>query len=55
VWPSTGWSTPAAETVWIHRLDNGELVVAQTFAGRHTLRSPLLPGFALDVDDVFGS
>ena len=46
---------PASETVWVHRLRNGELAVAHTFARGHTLRSPLLPGFALDVDDVFGS
>ena len=46
---------PASETVWVHRLRNGEPAVAHIFAGGHTLRSPLLPGFALDVDDVFGS
>ncbi len=46
---------PAAETVWVHRLRNGELVVAHTFASGDTLCSPLLPGFALDVDDVFTS
>ena len=43
------------ETVWVHRLRNGELEVAHTFARGHTLRSPLLPGFALDVDNIFGS
>ena len=46
---------PASETVWVHRLRNGELAVAHTFARGDTLRSPLLPGFALEVDDVFGS
>ena len=46
---------PASETVWVHRLRNGDLAVAHTFAGGHTLRSPLLPGFALEVDDVFAS
>ena len=46
---------PASETVWVHRPRNGELVVAHTFASGDTLCSPLLPGFALDVDDVFGS
>jgi len=39
---------PAAETVWVHRLRNGEPVVAHTFASGDTLCSPLLPGFALD-------
>ena len=46
---------PASESVSIHRLRNGELVVVQTFAKVHTLRSPLLAGFALELDDVFRS
>ena len=46
---------PASETVWVHRLQDGELVVGQTLAGGHTLRSPLLAGFVLEIDDVFGS
>ena len=46
---------PASESVSIHRLRNGELVVVQTFAKGHTLRSPLLAGFALELDEVFRS
>ena len=46
---------PSAETVLIHRLDSRALVVAQTFRREQTLRSPLLPGFALDLEDVFSS
>lgn len=46
---------PVSETVWIHRLHRGALVVAHTFGRSQTLRSPLLPGFAIDLDDVFTS
>ena len=46
---------PSAETVLIHRLDSRSLVVARTFRREQTLRSPLLPGFALDLEDVFFS
>jgi Uma2 family endonuclease len=46
---------PSAETVWIHRLHDRALVVAQTLRRKQTLRSPLLPGFALDLEDVFSS
>ena len=52
-WRNTGWFDPAAETVWIHRLRNGSLAVAHTFGPQQTLRSPLLAGFELDLDDVF--
>ena len=44
---------PAAETVWIHRPDAGALTVAHTFGREQTLRSPLLAGFELDLDDIF--
>ncbi len=44
---------PSAETVWIHRLHGRALVVAQTLGRKQTLRSALLPGFALDLEDVF--
>lgn len=46
---------PSAETVWIHRLHGRALVVAQTLHREQTLRSPLLPGFALALEDVFSS
>ena len=45
---------PAAETVWIHCPRGGALVVARTFGRGDVLRSPLLEGFALAVDDIFG-
>ena len=43
---------PTAETVWIHRLRDGELALAQTLGREQTLRTPLLPGFEADLDDV---
>ena len=46
---------PAAETVWIHTLRNGSLALAHTFDREQTLRSPLLAGFELDLDDIFSS
>ena len=46
---------PSAETVWIHRLQGRALVVAQTLHRGQTLRSSLLPGFGLDLEDVFSS
>jgi len=46
---------PSAKTVWIHRPDVRALVVAQTLRRGQTLRSPLLPGFVLDLEDVFCS
>ena len=46
---------PSAETVWIHRLHGHALVIAQTSGREQTLRSPLLPGCALNLDDVFSS
>ena len=44
---------PAAEAVWIHCPRGGALVVARTFGRGEALRSPLLEGFALAVDDIF--
>jgi Uma2 family endonuclease len=46
---------PAAETVAILRLRGGALVVAHTFGRNETLRSPLLAGFELALDEVFSS
>ena len=40
---------PADETIRIHRLQNGALVVAHTFGRGQTLRSPPLAGFELDL------
>ena len=44
---------PAAETVAILRRRGGALVVAHTFGRNETLRSPLLAGFELALDDLF--
>ena len=46
---------PSTETVSIHRLRGRALALAQTLGREHALRSPLLPGFALDLADVFPS
>ena len=46
---------PTAETVWIHELRDGALAVTHTFGREQTLRSPLLAGFEVDLDDVFSS
>ena len=46
---------PVDETIAIHRLRDGALVVAHTFGCGQTLRSPLLAGFELDLDAVFPS
>ena len=46
---------PVAETVSILRPRGGALIVAHTFGRNETLRSPLLVGFELDLDDVFSS
>ena len=45
---------PRDETIVIHRLEDGA-AAADTFGRGQTLRSPLLAGFALDVDAVFPS
>ncbi|MCY4637828.1 MAG: Uma2 family endonuclease [Acidobacteria bacterium] len=46
---------PTAETVWIHELRDSALTVTQTVGREQTLRSPLLAGFEVDLDDVFSS
>ncbi len=46
---------PMAETVTIHRQHNGVLAAAQTFNREHTLRSALLPGLDLHLEDIFSS
>ena len=46
---------PAAETVSILRPRASALEVARTFGRNETLRSPLLAGVQLDLDDVFSS
>ena len=40
---------------WIHRLQGRVLRVAQTLRREQALRSPLLRGFALDLDGVFST
>ena len=46
---------PIAETVSIHRQRGGVLAAADTFSRGQTLRSPLLAGLELRLDDVFSS
>jgi len=46
---------PIAETVSVHRQRAGVLTVARTFSREQTLRSPLLPGLELHLEDVFSS
>ena len=46
---------PAAETVSLLLPRDGDLVVSYTFGRNETLRSPLLAGFELDLDDIFSS
>ena len=46
---------PVAETISIHRQRGGALVAADTFSRGQTLRSPLLAGLELRLDDVFSS
>ncbi len=46
---------PATETAWIHRLQDGALEVAHMFRRGQMLRSPLLAGFEVDLDDIFSS
>ena len=46
---------PAAETVTILRPRAGALEVAHTFGRNETLRSPLLAGLALGLEDIFSS
>ena len=46
---------PIAETVSIHRQRAGVLAAAHTFGRKQTLRSPLLAGLELSLDDIFSS
>jgi Uma2 family endonuclease len=46
---------PAAETLSILCPRGGALAVAHTFGRNETLRSPLLSGFELDLEEVFSS
>ena len=46
---------PIAETIQVHRLQGGILVPTHTFRREKTLRSPLLPGLELDLDEIFSS
>ena len=46
---------PIAETVSIHRQRGGVLAATNTFSRERTLRSPLLAGLELHLDDVFSS
>ena len=46
---------PTAETVSVHRQRAGGLAVIHTFGREQTLRSPLLAGLELHLDDVFSS
>ena len=44
---------PIAETVSVHRQRDGVLKLTDTFGRRDTLRTPLLKGLDLQLDDVF--
>ena len=46
---------PMAETVAVHRQGNGRLELAATFGRPDTLRTALLDGLQLRLDDVFAS
>lgn len=46
---------PMAETVTVHRQRNGVLTLAHTFNREQTLRSALLPGLDLHLEDIFSS
>ena len=46
---------PIAETVAVHRQRAGVLTVARTFTREQTLRSALLPGLELHLEDIFSS
>ena len=46
---------PAAETVQIHRLRGEVLLPTDTFGRKETLRSPLLAGLELHLDEIFRS
>ena len=44
---------PVTETVRIHRLQGEILIPTRTFGREETLRSPLLSGLELHLDDIF--
>ena len=44
---------PTAETVAVHRQRDGVLELTDTFGRRDTLRTPLLKGLELQLDDIF--
>ncbi len=46
---------PVAETVAVHRQRAGAVATIHTLDRKQTLRSPLLPGLELRLDDVFSS
>ena len=46
---------PIADTVSIHRQQAGKLAATRTFGREETLRSPLLAGLKLHLDDIFSS
>ena len=46
---------PIAETVSVHRQRAGVLTLARTFSRKQTLRSALLPGLELHMENVFSS
>ena len=46
---------PVAETVAVHRQGDGRLELAETFGRGDTLRTALLEGLQLRIDDVFAS
>ena len=46
---------PIAETVSIHRQRAGKLTATRTFSRDETLRSPLLAGLKLHLEDIFSS
>ena len=46
---------PMAETIAVHQQRNGSLELAETFGRRDTLRSGVLEGLHLELDDIFAS
>ena len=46
---------PVAETIAVHRLRDGRLELAETFGRGDTLRTALLSGLELKIEDVFAS
>ena len=46
---------PMAETIAVHQQRNGSLELAETFGREETLRSRVLKGLHLKLDDIFAS